>query len=55
MKQNINIDLGNVDNVKCEECDGETFVPVFIIKHVSALNCSSVLIVVTLMRDSFRD
>ena len=37
MKQNIHIDLNNVDNVKCEECKGETFVPVFVIKHLSAL------------------
>ena len=37
MKQNINIDLSNVDNVKCEECGSETFTPVFVIKHVSAL------------------
>ena len=37
MKQNINIDLNNVDNIKCEECGNETFTPVFIIKHLSAL------------------
>ncbi len=37
MKQNINIDLNNVDNIKCDECDNESFVPVFIIKHISAL------------------
>ena len=37
MKQNFNVDLSNVDNVKCNECDNETFVPAFIIKQVSAL------------------
>ena len=37
MKQNINIDLNNVNNIKCEECDNETFVPAFIIKQISAL------------------
>ena len=37
MNQNINIDLSNVDNIKCEKCENETFVPVFIIKHISAL------------------
>ena len=37
MNQNINIDLNNVDNVKCEECENETFVPAFVIKHISAL------------------
>jgi len=37
MKQNFNVDLSSVDNVKCNECDSETFVPAFIIKQVSAL------------------
>ena len=37
MKQNINIDLNNVDNIKCEECENETFVPAFVIKQISAL------------------
>ena len=37
MKQNINIDLNSVDNVQCEECKNETFTPVFVIKHLSAL------------------
>tara|TARA_R100001510_G_C7591860_1_gene161279 strand:- start:239 stop:451 length:213 start_codon:yes stop_codon:yes gene_type:complete len=37
MKQNFNVDLSNVDNIKCDECDNETFVPAFIIKQVSAL------------------
>ena len=37
MNQNINIDLNNVDNIKCDECENETFVPAFIIKHLSAL------------------
>tara|TARA_Y100001937_G_scaffold107696_1_gene150602 strand:+ start:49 stop:261 length:213 start_codon:yes stop_codon:yes gene_type:complete len=37
MKQNFNVDLSNVDNIKCNECDNETFVPAFIIKQVSAL------------------
>jgi len=37
MNQNINIDLSNVDNIKCEECENETFIPAFIIKNISAL------------------
>ncbi len=37
MKQNINIDLNNVDNITCDECDNQTFTPVFMIKHLSAL------------------
>jgi len=37
MNQNINIDLHNVDNIKCDECGNETFVPAFVIKHISAL------------------
>ena len=37
MKQNINIDLNNVDNIKCEECENETFVSAFVIKQISAL------------------
>ena len=37
MKQNINIDLSNVKNITCEECGNQTFIPAFIIKHVSAL------------------
>ncbi|HCI72238.1 MAG TPA: hypothetical protein DHV30_17220 [Balneola sp.] len=37
MKQNINIDLNNVDNIKCDECENETFTPVFMIKYLSAL------------------
>ncbi len=37
MNKNINIDLKNTDNIKCEECENETFVPAFIIKQISAL------------------
>ena len=37
MNQNVNIDLSSIDNMKCDECENETFVPVFIIKHLSAL------------------
>ena len=37
MNQNINIDLNNVDNIKCDECENETFIPAFVIKQVSAL------------------
>ena len=37
MNQNINIDLNNVDNIKCDECENETFVQAFVIKHISAL------------------
>ena len=36
MNQNINIDLNNVTNMKCDECENETFVPVFVIKQLSA-------------------
>lgn len=34
---NIQIDISQVDNIKCEECDGDHFVPIFIIKRISAL------------------
>ena len=37
MNQNINIDLNNVENLKCDECSNDTFTPTFIIKHLSAL------------------
>ena len=37
MNPNINIDLTSADNVKCDECDNETFTPAFVIKHISAL------------------
>tara|TARA_R100000426_G_C4813002_1_gene107247 strand:- start:390 stop:602 length:213 start_codon:yes stop_codon:yes gene_type:complete len=37
MNQNINIDLNNADNIKCDECENETFIPAFVIKQVSAL------------------
>ena len=37
MNQNINIDLISADNIKCDECENETFSPAFIIKHISAL------------------
>ncbi len=37
MKQNMNIDLTNIDNVKCDECENETFEPAFVIKQISAL------------------
>ena len=37
MNQNINIDLNNDENMKCEKCESETFTPAFIIKHLSAI------------------
>jgi hypothetical protein len=37
MNNKLNIDLNNVDNVICEECEGDTFSPSFIIKQLSAL------------------
>jgi ribosomal protein S27E len=37
MNQNINIDLQEIENVKCEECGEQFFTPVFVIKHISAL------------------
>jgi len=37
MNQNINIDINNVDNITCDNCENESFVPVFIIKNISAL------------------
>ena len=37
MNQNINIDLNNADNIECDECENETFIPAFVIKQVSAL------------------
>ncbi len=37
MNQNINIDLSTAENIKCENCENETFVPTFVIKYISAL------------------
>ena len=37
MRQNIIIDLKNADNITCEDCGHNTFVPAFVIKHLSAL------------------
>ena len=37
MNQNVNIDLSSMENISCEECENETFEPVFLIKHISAL------------------
>ena len=37
MNQNINIDLKNVKNLECDECQSQTFEPAFMIKHISAL------------------
>ena len=37
MNKNINIDLNNIENMKCDECENETFTPAFIIKHLSPL------------------
>ena len=37
MNNKLNIDLSNVDNIACEECEGDTFSPSFIIKQLSAL------------------
>ncbi len=37
MNQNINIDIKNIDNIKCEKCENETFEPTFVIKYISAL------------------
>ena len=37
MKQNINIDLNSADNISCEACNNETFMPAFVLKNVSAL------------------
>jgi len=35
--QNISVDLSQVDNVKCDECQGERFTPVCLIKRLSPL------------------
>jgi len=35
--QNININLKDAEDVKCDECDHSYFVPTFMIKKISAL------------------
>ena len=37
MKQKVNVDLNQAENVECEECKGNYFMPVFGIKRLSAL------------------
>jgi len=37
MKQTININVKDAKDVKCDECEGEVFVPAFLIKKISAL------------------
>lgn len=37
MQQTININLKDAQDVKCTECEGEVFVPAFLIKKISAL------------------
>jgi len=33
----IHVDISQVDNIKCDACEGTSFAPVFIIKKISAL------------------
>ena len=35
--QNININLKDAEDIKCDECDNNYFVPTFMIKKISAL------------------
>jgi len=32
-----NIDISKADDIKCDECGHDTFIPVFLIKKVSAI------------------
>tara|TARA_R110000824_G_scaffold268973_2_gene457565 strand:- start:533 stop:751 length:219 start_codon:yes stop_codon:yes gene_type:complete len=36
-QQQIKVDLSGAEGIKCGECDGELFVPVFFVKRISAL------------------
>jgi hypothetical protein len=35
--QNININLKDAEDIKCDECENSYFVPAFMIKKISAL------------------
>ncbi len=37
MKQTININVKDAQDVKCDECEGKVFIPAFLIKKISAL------------------
>jgi uncharacterized Zn finger protein len=37
MNNKMNIDLNNVKNIACDDCESEHFSPTFIIKKLSAL------------------
>ena len=37
MQPNLNLSPSDLQNVKCENCDGELFTPAFFIKKISAL------------------
>ena len=37
MQQTVNINVKDAQDVKCTECDGEVFVPAFLIKKISAI------------------
>jgi|TARA_R110000824_G_scaffold204_1_gene916 hypothetical protein len=36
-QQNININIKDAEDIKCDECENKYFVPTFMIKKVSAL------------------
>ena len=35
--QTIRINLDDTSNIKCEECDNNYFIPVFVVKKISSL------------------
>ena len=36
-QQSIKVDLASADEIVCEKCEGTYFIPVFVIKRLSAL------------------
>ena len=37
LPQQVNVDISQADDVKCDECGHDVFIPVFMIKKVSAI------------------
>ena len=37
LPQQVNVDISQADDVKCSECGHDVFIPVFLIKKISAI------------------
>jgi hypothetical protein len=37
LPKQVNVDLSQADDVKCVECEHDVFIPVFLIKKISAI------------------